>query len=31
MRKCSVQNLNIFVFVLKNIFVDNGDVKTPAY
>ena len=30
MRKYSVQNLNIFVFVLKNIFVDNGDVKTPA-
>ena len=30
MRKYSIENSNIFVFVLKNISIDHGDAKTPA-
>ena len=30
MRKYSRQNLNVFIFVLKNIFIDHGNVKTLA-
>ena len=30
MRKYSIQNSHVSAFVLKNIFVDHGDVETPA-
>ena len=28
--KIQYTNSNVFLFILKNIFIDHGDVKTPA-